>query len=97
MYVVKYSERVHMARMHELASASPPYERVPNILRYTFNNIFIIYPLSGYFTIGSAPIYNIQDHLAFHFALVKKNNNYFQRLLNFSKANCLAMELEEKL
>ena len=35
MYIVKYSERVHMARMHELASASPPYERVENILRYT--------------------------------------------------------------
>ena len=51
-----------MARMHELASASPPYERVPNILRYTFNNLFIIYPLNGYFTIDSAPIYNIQDH-----------------------------------
>ena len=34
-----------MARMHELASVSPPYERVPNILRYTFNNLFIIYPL----------------------------------------------------
>ena len=54
MYIVKYSERVHMARMHELASASPPYERVPNILRYTFNNLFIIYPLNGYFTIDSA-------------------------------------------
>ena len=51
-----------------LASASPPYERVPNILRYTFNNLFIIYPLNGYFTIDSAPIYNIQDHPAFHFA-----------------------------
>ena len=57
-----------MARMHELASASPPYERVPNILRYTFNNLFIIYPLNGYFTIDSAPIYNIQDHPAFYFA-----------------------------
>ena len=31
MYIVKYSERVHMVRMHELASASPPYDRVPNI------------------------------------------------------------------
>ena len=70
MYIVKYSERVHMARMHELASASPPYERVPNILRYTFNNLFIIYPINGYFTIDSAPIFNIQDHPAFHFALV---------------------------
>ena len=37
--IVKYSERVLIARMHELASASPPYERVPNILRYTFNNL----------------------------------------------------------
>ena len=70
MYIVKYSERVHMARMHELASASPPYERVPNILRYTFNNLFIIYPLNAYFTFDIAPIYNIQDHPAFHFALV---------------------------
>ena len=70
MYIVKYSEQAHMARMHELASASPPYERVPNILRYTFYNLFIIYPLNGYFKIDSAPIYNIQYHLAFHFALV---------------------------
>ena len=67
MYIVKYSERVHMARMHELGSASLPYERVPNILRYTFNNLFIIhaYTLNGYFTIDRAPIYNIQDHSAF--------------------------------
>ena len=55
-----------MARMHELAS--PPYERVPNILRYTLNNLFIIYPLNVYFMIDSAPIYNIQDHPAIHFA-----------------------------
>ena len=59
MYIVKYSERVHIARMHELA----------NILRYTFNNLFIIYPLNGYFTIDSAPIYNI-DNPAFQLALV---------------------------
>ena len=59
-----------MARMHWLASASPPYERVPNILGYTFNNLFIIYPFNGYFTIDSAPIYNIQDHPAFHLAIV---------------------------
>ena len=51
MYIVKYSDQVHIARMHELASASLPYERVLNILRYTFNNLFIIYPLNGYFTI----------------------------------------------
>ena len=43
-----------MARMHELASASPPYERVPNILQYTFNNFFIIIPLTSYFTIDNA-------------------------------------------
>ena len=59
-----------MARMHELASASPTYERVPNILRYTFNNLFIIYPLNSYFTINNASIYRIQDHSAFHFAIV---------------------------
>ena len=59
-----------MARTHKLASASPPYERVPNILRYTFNSLFIIYPLNDYFTNDSAPIYNIQDHPVFHFALV---------------------------
>ena len=59
-----------MARMHELASASPPYEQVPNILRYTFNNFFIIYPLNSYFTIVNASIYRIQDHPAFNFAIV---------------------------
>ena len=70
MYIVKYSERVHTARMHELASASPPYERVPNNLRYTFNNLFIIYPLNSYFTNDNASINRIQDHTAFHFAIV---------------------------
>ena len=29
----------------ELESASPPYERVPNISQYTFNNLLIIYLL----------------------------------------------------
>ena len=75
-----------MARMHELASASPPYERVPNILRYTFNtcNLFIIYPLNGYFTIDSAPIYNIQDHPAFHFALVNAKTIISSALAGYS-------------
>ena len=45
-----------MARMQELANASPPNERAPNILRYTFNKLFIIYHLNGYLTIDSAPI-----------------------------------------
>ena len=31
MYIIQYSEQVHVVRMHELASVSPPYERVPNI------------------------------------------------------------------
>ena len=69
-----------MVRMHELASASPPYERVPNILRYIFNNLFIIYPLNGYFTIDSASIYNIQDNPAIHFALVNAKTIIPQRL-----------------
>ena len=73
-----------MARMHELASASPPYERVPNILRYTFNNLFIIYPLNGYCTIDSAPIYNIQDHPVFHFALVNVKTIISSALAGYS-------------
>ena len=56
MYIVKYSERVHMARMHELASASPPYERVPNILRFSFNNLFIVYPKNSHLAIDNASI-----------------------------------------
>ena len=59
-----------MARMHELASASPPYEQVPKISRYTFNNLFIIYPLTSYFTIDNASMNHIQDHPAFHIAVV---------------------------
>ena len=34
MNIVYNSGGVHMARTPELASSSPPYERVPNILRY---------------------------------------------------------------
>ena len=44
MYIVKYSELVHMAEMHSQARASSPYELVPNILRYTFNNLYL-FPL----------------------------------------------------
>ena len=82
MYIVKYSEQVHMARL--LASASPPYERVPNILRYTFNNLFIIYPLNSYFTIDNASIYNIQDHPAFHFAKVNVKTIISSALARYS-------------
>ena len=73
-----------MARMHELASASLPYERVRNIKGYTFNNLFIIYPLNGYFTTDSAPIYNIQDHPAFHFALVNIKTIIYSALAGHS-------------
>ena len=79
MYIVKYSERVHMAR-----SASPPYERVPNILRYTFNNLFIIYPLNSYFTIDNASIYRIQDHPAFHSAIVNVKTSISSALEGYS-------------
>ena len=41
MYIVKYLELVHMAEMHSQAPASSPYELVPNILRYKFNNLYI--------------------------------------------------------
>ena len=73
-----------MAWMHELASASPPYERVSNILRCTFNNLFIIYPINGYFTKDIAPIYNIQDHLAFHFARVNAKTIISSTLAGYS-------------
>ena len=56
MYIVKYSERVHMARMRE----------------------------HGYFTIDSAPIYNIQDHPAFHFALVNVKTIISSALAGYS-------------
>ena len=35
MNVKNYSEPVHMARTHELARETQPYERVPNILRFS--------------------------------------------------------------
>ena len=84
MFIINYSERDHMARMHELSSASLPYERVPKLLRYTFNHLFIICPLNGYFTIDSAPIYNIQDHPAFHFALVNVRTIISSALAGYS-------------
>ena len=46
MYIVKNLARVHMAKdARACECASPPYERVPNISQYTFNNLFIIYLL----------------------------------------------------
>ena len=48
MYIVKYLEFVHMAEMHSQARASLPYEPVPNILRYTFNNIYLLHPCREY-------------------------------------------------
>ena len=43
MYIVKYSAQVHVAK--DARAASPPYERVPNVSQYTFNNLFIIFLL----------------------------------------------------
>ena len=45
MYIVKYSELVHNAEMHSQACASLPYELVPNILRYTFNNLYVLHTI----------------------------------------------------
>ena len=67
-----------MARMHELASASPPYERVPNILklRYTVNNLFNQLPpilialqpidLIKLFSIRSIHLYQVNVTLHFY-------------------------------
>ena len=41
MNVENYSERVHIARTHELASEAQLYERAPNFLRFSVNNLFI--------------------------------------------------------
>ena len=70
MNIVKYSERVHMARTHELASASPPYERVPNILRYSFKNLFIIYPLISNGGISNAYSRHLQACSTFYLATI---------------------------
>ena len=39
----KYCEIFGTSSYGEGRSASPPYERVPNISQYKFNNLFIIY------------------------------------------------------
>ena len=70
MNIVKYSERVHMARTHELASASPPYERVPNILRYSFNNLFIKNPLISNGEISNTYSWHLQAWSTFNLATI---------------------------
>ena len=60
------------------------YRTIGPLVRYTFNNLFIIYPLNGYFTIGSAPIYNIQDHPAFRFVLVNVRTIISSALAGYS-------------
>ena len=47
MYIVKYLELVHMAEMHWQARASAPYELLPKIIRYTFNNLYLSSFLTG--------------------------------------------------
>ena len=83
MYIVKYSERVHLARMHELASASPPTSSEYFTI-YIQLPFYYINPLNGYFKIDSAPIYNIQDHPAFHFALVNLKTIISSALAGYS-------------
>ena len=70
MNIAKYSDRVHMARTQELASASPPYERVPNILRYSFSNLFIIYTLISNGGISNAYSWHLQAWSTFNLATV---------------------------
>ena len=75
------AERVHMARTHELASASPPYEPVPNILRYSFNNLFYYKPFimqwNGFICLFLAPPGLI--YISFGHILCKKYR--FERLM----------------
>ena len=59
-----------MARTHELASVSPPYERVQNILRYSFNNLFIIYPLLSNGWISNADSWHLQAYSTFNLATI---------------------------
>ena len=59
-----------MARTHELASASPPYERVPNILRYSFNNLLIIYQLISNGWISNAYSWHLQAWSTFNLAAI---------------------------
>ena len=59
-----------MARTHELVSASSPYELVPNILRYSFNNLFIIYPFISNGEISNAYSWHLQAWSTFNFATI---------------------------
>ena len=59
-----------MARTHELASASPPYERVPNILRYSFNNHFKLYPLIRNGGISNAYSWHLQTWSTLNLATI---------------------------
>ena len=76
MNIVKYSERVHMGRTHELASASPPYERVPNISRYSFNDLFIIYPLISNGGVANAYSWNLQPWSTFNLSSDTESINF---------------------
>ena len=70
MNIIKYSEQVHMSRTHELGSASPPFERVPNIIRYSSNNLFIIYPLIINGGVSNAYSWHLQAWLTFNLATI---------------------------
>ena len=60
MYIINYSDLVHMARMHDLASAFSPYERVPNSLRYTLNQR-TIGPVNAHLISWPSKAQNIQN------------------------------------
>ena len=46
--------------------------------------LVIIYPLNSYFTIDNASIYRIQDHPAFHFAIVNVKTIISSALVGYS-------------
>ena len=66
--------------MHELASASPPYERVPNILRYTVNNLFIIYLCNSNLRLVVIIPCITKSFLHLSFCHRRRQNHYQQRL-----------------
>ena len=52
MYIVKYSTLVHMAETHSQERPSP-YELVPNISQYTFNNLLLLFFLVFAFLVSN--------------------------------------------
>ena len=56
MYIVKYSELVHMAEMHSQARASSPYELLSHIVTYiTRGNPKFVYVILSFPPLGYQP------------------------------------------